>query len=297
MTQNDLRPDKFDDILGQKNVVEQLKITVESAKKRNAAMPHLLFNGPAGLGKTTLSCAVANERGVSIQIANGGNIRSVKHILPYLASIEENSILFVDEIHRLRPDVEEFLYPVMEDFRADIGKDTNFKLDIPKFTMIGATTEAGSLAKPLYDRFTMKYELELYKSDALAEIVQKNADKLDLSINLTAAKNLAIRSRGTPRIANNLLKWVRDVAVSKGHRTVSETLVDEAMGMVGVDRNGVTRRDRKYLAALKRASVPLGLKTLVDATNIDRQTIEYVIEPFLIRNNLIRKTSKGRVLV
>lgn len=293
---NNLRPTKLDDIVGQEQVVECLNIAINSAKSRNAALPHILFDGGPGLGKTSLACAVANTRGVNILIANGGNIRSIKNILPYLMKLGENDILFIDEIHRLPRVVEEFLYPCMEDFRMDMGDDAK-SMELPRFTMIGATTEMGSLARPFKDRFTYQFQLELYKVEALAKIIGNSAEKLGLQIDESAKLNLARRSRGTPRIANNLITWIRDYCHSQGQNSVSVGLLSKAMSMRGIDENGVTRQDRKYLRALQKFGRPVGLSTISDTINLDTTTIRDSIEPFLLRRGMIVRTPKGRVLV
>ena len=294
---NDLRPSRFADLIGQKKVIQQLSIVVRSAAIRNDALPHILLGGNAGLGKTTIAQALANERGVSIEIANGGNVRSIKSIQPYLGRLKRHSILFIDEIHRLTSIVSEFLYPVMEDFRMDVGKDDDaISISLPKFTLVGATTEAGSLATPLLDRFTTKVNLKLYDVDDLTKLVLMNAPKLKLSLDKLAAREIAQRSRGTPRIANAILGWVRDVCVAC-RASPSVTVVQQAMAMKGIDSDGTTEQDRHYLKVLKQIGKPMGLNTLVSATHIDRETIINVIEPFLIRGGLVIKTSKGRVAV
>lgn len=290
-----LRPKSFKDIIGQKKVLNILNICVRSAKIRNDALPHILLNGNAGLGKTTIAEALANERGVDIQVANGGNCRSIKNIQPYLSRLSEHSILFIDEIHRLTPVVEEFLYPVMEDFRMDIGKDDHaISISLPKFTLIGATTEAGSLSTPLLDRFTMKGHLELYEVEDLTQLVMVNASKLGVSMGWHSAREIAQRGRGTPRITNAILGWVRDVCVAHSV-SPSVSVVSQAMQMKGIEADGTTEQDRAYLKVLKTIDKPMGLNTLVSATNIDRETIVNVIEPFLIRKGLVLKTPKGRV--
>jgi len=293
---NDLRPTKLDDLIGQKKVIDMLRIMIGSAKSRNDCLPHMLFNGPAGLGKTTLASAMSNEMGVDIEIANGGGVNSVKSLLPYVMRIKEHSILFIDEIHALSSSVSEWLYPVMEDFRCDIGgKKDKISQSIPKFTMIGATTEAGSLETPLYDRFGAQFQLEPYSVDELVELIQMNAPKLKLNKDELAFKEIAKRGRGTPRITNNLLRWVRDYCTH--HKTsLSSNVVRQAMNLKGIDDDGTTSNDRIYIDALKSMDKPLGLNTIVSMTNIDKQTIESIIEPFLLRKKLILKTSKGRIL-
>jgi Holliday junction DNA helicase RuvB len=300
---NQLRPDKLSDILGQKQIVEVLNISIKSAKSRNDCLAHTLFYGPPGTGKTTLANAIANEMGCSLQIANGANLRSIKNLLPYVMRVEDHSILFIDEIHRMTSIVEEFLYPVMEDFKVDMsmsGKEIfgeTISIDIPRFTLMGATTEYGSLSKPLIDRFQHKHTLKLYNKVELQEIVNINSKKLNLKMSDKASVFVTKVSRGTPRIANAALEWLRDYRIAQGSETLSESDVETAMGMRGIDSDGMTEMDRKYLKTLKTSGQPLGIETLSCMTGIDRQTIEGIIEPWLLQNSKIIKTSKGRMCV
>jgi len=300
---NQLRPKTLSDIIGQKEVVEVLNISIKSAKTRNDCLAHTLFYGPPGTGKTTLANAIANEMGCSLQIANGANLRSIKNLLPYIMRVEDHSILFIDEIHRMTNIVEEFLYPVMEDFKVDMsmsGKDIfgeTISIDVPKFTLIGATTEYGSLSKPLIDRFQHKHTLKLYNEVELQEIVNINSNKLNLKMSNKASVFVTKVSRGTPRVANAALEWLRDYHTAQGSETLSESDVETAMGMKGIDSDGMTEMDRKYLETLKTSGQPLGIETLSCMTGIDRQTIEGIIEPWLLQNSKIIKTSKGRVCV
>ena len=296
--QNELRPDKLENILGQDNVVQRLQISISSALHRNSSLSHCLLEGQAGLGKTTLSCAIANELDSNLQILNGGNITSIKSIAPSLMKVQERDVVFIDEIHRIPIKVAEFLYPVLEDFRMDAGSDSEqISIDLPKFTVVGATTEAGSLAKPFRDRFTLQYGLKPYSVNDLSKIVIKSAEKLDLICDEKSAVAIASRSRGTPRIANNIILWCRDFILNKGSNVLSQGDVAEACTLTGIDENGVTEQDRTYLEALKKCGKPMGLRTIVDTTNIDKDTIQNIIEPFLLRQNLIQRTSKGRILV
>lgn len=295
---NELRPTKLIDIVGQKKIKDRLDIVIQAAKGRQCAVPHILFNGPPGTGKSTLSLAVANEIGSNLHSLNAGNVTSAKDILPAIFKIKKNDVLFIDEIHRLNIKVCEMLYTVMEDFTfTHTSGGEVLSINIPKFTMIGATTEAGSIPKPMLDRFTYKMELKLYGYDDLSKIIEWSADKMNIGIESEAALNLAKRSRGTPRVANHLTVWVRDYVQSKGSSFVSNAIVDDALVMAGIDKNGITEADRTYINSLKKFNRPVGIKTIIDATNIDEDTIVNIIEPFLIRAGIVMRTSKGRVLV
>ena len=299
---NTLRPSKLSDILGQKQVINVLNVNIKSAKHREDCLPHTLFYGPPGTGKTTLANAIANEMGCSIQVANGANLRTIKNLIPYIMRIEEHSILFIDEIHRMTKIVEEFLYPVMEDYKVDMsvaGKDMigeTISIDVPKFTLIGATTEYGSLSKPLIDRFEHKHTLKLYNNIDLKQIVDYNSIKLNLNMSDNAAKFVTRVSRGTPRIANSLLQWLRDYRIAQGLERLSEGDVEAAMGMKGIDSEGMTEVDRKYLKLLRKSGQPLGINTISSIIGMDKETIEGIIEPWLLSNGKIIKTSKGRVI-
>ena len=298
---NTLRPNKLSDILGQKQVINVLNVNIKSAKHREDCLPHTLFYGPPGTGKTTLANAIANEMGCSIQVANGANLRTIKNLIPYIMRVEEHSILFIDEIHRMTKIVEEFLYPVMEDFKVDMsvaGKDLmgeTISIDIPKFTLAGATTEYGSLSKPLIDRFEHKHTLKLYNNIDLKQIVDYNSIKLNLNMSDNAAKFVTRVSRGTPRIANSLLQWLRDYRIAQGLERLSEGDVEAAMGMKGIDSEGMTEVDRKYLKVLRKSGQPLGINTISSIIGIDKETIEGIIEPWLLSNGKIIKTAKGRI--
>ena len=298
---NDLRPTDLSGILGQKQIMKALEITITSAKKRSTCLDHMLFYGPPGTGKTTLSNAIAAEMNCGIQIANGANLRTVKSLIPYVMRIKEGEILFIDEIHRMTKLVEEFMYPIMEDFKVDMSVETKdmvgetISIDIPRFTLIGATTEFGSLSKPLIDRFKHKHTLELYNNTDLRQIVDVNSEKLNLSISEEGSSFVTKISRGTPRIANATLEWLRDYQIAEGVPRLLGSHVEAAMDMKGVDTEGLTGMDRKYLKVLQNSAHPLGINTIVSLTDIDRQTIEGIIEPWLLQTNKIAKTGKGRV--
>lgn len=295
---NDLRPTKFDDILGQASVLDALQISVDSAKKRNTCLGHMLFYGPAGTGKTTLANAISNEMGCSLQTANGANLRSIKSAVAYLMKIEKDSILFIDEIHRMTPIVEEFLYPVMEDFKIDmaVSEEKTISVPIPSFTLVGATTEIGLLAKPFIDRFKNKHTLKLYSDKDLRAIAEVNISKLEISMSDDAMNLVAKISKGTPRIINSTLEWLRDYKIAKNLGQLSIDDVTEAMKIRGVDTNGLTDVDRQYLRTLSKSDIPLGVGTISAITGIDKMTIEDVIEPWLLRNDIVTKTPRGRIL-
>jgi len=286
---NILRPKKFDDILGQASVLNALQISVDSAKKRNTCLGHMLFYGPAGTGKTTLANAISNEMGCSLQTANGANLRSIKPAVAYLMQIKKNSILFIDEIHRMTKVVEELLYPVMEDFKIDmaVSEKKTISVSMPSFTLIGATTQVGLLAKPFIDRFKNKHTLKLYSDKDLRAIAEANVSKLEISLSDDAMSLVAKISKGTPRIVNSTLEWLRDYKVAKNLGQLSLEDVKEAMKIRGVNTSGLTDVDRQYLRALNNSDIPLGVGTISATTGIDKVTIEYTIEPWLLQNDII----------
>jgi holliday junction DNA helicase RuvB len=292
---NVIRPTSFDDITGQSEVIERLSIMVAGCKDGSTVMPHVLIDGPPGLGKTTIAGAIANALGVNLYTANAANIRSVKNILPYLMNIEPRSVLFLDEIHRLPISVEEFLYPVMEDFRLDITVESKIEsIDLPLFTMVGATTSGGSLSQPFYDRFTIKEHLTFYSADELSKLARSNADKMGINISDEDLLEIAKRSKGTPRILNARLKWYKSYVAYAGNNDMS---IDEIFNKQGIDSLGMDKNDRAYVEVLQNSrSSPLGLKSISSLTGISMETIENSIEPFMMRMGYVIRTQKGRLI-
>jgi Holliday junction DNA helicase RuvB len=288
------RPKYLRDIIGQDRVMKVLEISTKSALIRKEPLSHSILSGGAGLGKTTFAQAIANEFNADIQISNGGNIQSIKQALKYISRIEEDSFFFIDEIHRIPIKVEEFLYPVMEDFRCDIEGGTSVK--IPKFTLVGATTDFGALSKPLRDRFKCQFRLELYSVDSLEKIIKNYAEKIEVGLDDSAVTQLAQISRGTPRIAISYLEWVRDYLISLGLSCGSEKDVLSAMSLKQIDREGFTNEDRQYLSILSRHK-PVGLDTIASSTGISKNTIACQIEPFLLHLRKISIEKSGRILV
>ena len=297
-----LRPGKLDDYIGQTKVKENLKIYMEAAKQRNDALDHVLFYGPPGLGKTTLAGIIAHEMGVNMKVTSGPAIEKPGEMAAILNNLQEGDLLFVDEIHRLNRQVEEVLYPAMEDYRIDImiGKGASarsIRLDLPKFTLVGATTRAGLLTAPLRDRFGMIHRLEFYTVEELKIIIMHSARVLNVKIMEDGASELARRSRGTPRLANRILKRVRDFAQVKHDGVITKEVADIALDMLDVDKLGLDHIDRNLLLALihKFKGGPVGLDTLAAAISEDAGTIEDVYEPYLLKNGLINRTPRGRV--
>jgi Holliday junction DNA helicase RuvB len=297
-----LRPRRMTEIVGQSDVIERLQIAIDAARKRGEPLGHILFDGPPGLGKTTFATVIPEEMGTIVQMANGAALRAPKDLIPYLTNLEQGSVLFIDEIHRLPKSVEEYLYTAMEDFRIDIvlGEGVSARtlnLDLRPFTLIGATTRAGMLSAPLRDRFQIREHLGWYTLGELCEIVQRNAVKLQVDVANEPATEIARRSRSTPRLANNRLLWVRDYAQSRASGKISLEVATAALQMIGIDTLGLDKQDRRYLDTLTRifAGGPAGLEAIAHTMNVSSDTLEDEVEPFLLRSELILRTSRGRM--
>lgn len=296
-----LRPQSLDEVVGQRDVCEQLAVILDSALKRGDVLGHILFDGPPGLGKTTFATLIPRHLGVSLQIASGAALTAPKDVIPYLTNAEERSVLFIDEIHRLPKSVEEFLYPAMEDFRVDItlGEGVNARtLNMPlrPFTLIGATTRAGLLSAPLRDRFLVRQHLEFYSDVELAEIIRRNAARLKVKIEAAACQHLAACSRSTPRIANNRLRWVRDYATSRADGDITLDVTRDALAMAKVDERGLDSLDRSYLQTIIRVfdGGPVGVEAVAHTMNASLDTLEDEVEPFLLRIGMVVRTPRGR---
>ncbi|NNE56974.1 MAG: Holliday junction branch migration DNA helicase RuvB [Hellea sp.] len=297
-----LRPLSFDDFVGQRKAIENLKVFVEAAARRQEPLDHLLLSGPPGLGKTTLSQIVSRELGVNFRATSGPVITKAGDLAALLTNLEPRDVLFIDEIHRLHPTVEEVLYPAMEDFELDliIGEGPaarSIKIDLAPFTLVGATTRAGLLATPLRDRFGIPVRLEFYSADELSKIVLRNARKLAMDMTADGAREIARRARGTPRVAGRLLRRVRDLAEDAGDAVINQSAADAALLRLGVDDIGLDRQDMRYLNALceKFAGGPVGADTLAAALSEARDALEDVIEPYLIQQGFLQRTPRGRV--
>lgn len=301
--ENNLRPQLLDDYIGQAKAKEMLNVYIRAARERGDALDHVLFYGPPGLGKTTLAGIIANEMGVNIKITSGPAIEKPGEMAAILNNLQEKDVLFVDEIHRLNRQVEEVLYPAMEDYAIDImiGKGAtarSIRLDLPKFTLVGATTRAGMLTAPLRDRFGVVHRMEYYTTEELVTIIKRSARVLEVGIDEAGALALARRSRGTPRLANRLLKRVRDFAQVKYDGDITKEVADYALDLLDVDKEGLDQIDRELLLTIvnKFAGGPVGLDTLAASVGEDAGTIEDVYEPYLLKNGFIQRTPKGRIV-
>ncbi|HIA20650.1 MAG TPA: Holliday junction branch migration DNA helicase RuvB [Planctomycetaceae bacterium] len=297
-----LRPQKMSDMVGQREVFERLLIAVDAAGKRDDPLGHILFDGPPGLGKTTFATCIPRELGVHLEMTSGAAIKAPKDLLPYLTNLQEKTVFFIDEIHRLPTAVEEYLYTAMEDFRIDLvlGEGINARtinMSLKPFTLIGATTRAGLLSSPLRDRFQFREHLEFYSDQELTEIVSRNAQKLQVTIEPDAASIIAQRSRGTPRVANNRLRCVRDYVTSKADGHITCQLAQDALKMWGVDLRGLDKQDRKYLETLIRVfdGGPVGVEALAHTMNTAVDTLSDEVEPFLLRSELLIRSPRGRM--
>lgn len=298
-----LRPQRMSEMIGQRDVFARLQISIQAAKKRSEPLGHILFDGPPGLGKTTFATCIPRELGVDMQIGNGATLKSPKDVVPYLTNAQEGSVLFIDEIHRMQKSVEEFLYPAMEDFRIDLtlGEGVNARtinIQLKPFTFIGATTRTGLISAPLRDRFQMREHLDFYTVDELAAIVRRNAGKLDVKISDDAAYEIAFRSRGTPRLSNNRLRWVRDFADAKSNGEISLSLAIDALSMQGIDKLGLDRQDKKFLETILRVfrGGPVGIESVAHTMNVAPDTLIDEVEPFMLRSELLIRTPRGRCL-
>jgi holliday junction DNA helicase RuvB len=298
-----LRPKRLDDFVGQPGAKDNLRIFVEAAKTRGEALDHVLFHGPPGLGKTTLAQIVANELGVNFRSTSGPVITKPGDLAALLTNLEAGDVLFIDEIHRLTPAVEEVLYPAMEDYALDlmIGEGPSarsVKIDLPRFTLIGATTRSGLLAKPLLDRFGIPLRLNFYSHEELCAIVRRGADKLNVEMHADGAMEIARRARGTPRVAGRLLRRVRDVATVEGAGAIDERVADKALARLEIDGLGLDPLDRRYLRLMAEhfGGGPVGVETLAASLAEARDAVEDVVEPFLLQCGLIQRTPRGRTL-
>ena len=300
---NTIRPETIDEYIGQKDVKENIKVFVSAAKMRNEALDHVLLYGPPGLGKTTLAFIIAHELGTNIKTASGPSIEKSGDLAAILSSLEPGDVLFIDEIHRMPRYIEEILYPAMEDFSLDIivgseGNSRNIKIDLPPFTLVGATTRAGDLSAPLRDRFGIINKLQFYTVEELTEIVKRTARVLDVSIDDDAAVELAKRSRGTPRIANRLFKRVRDFALVYGDGIINDEVLNNSLDKLKVDKIGLDETDYNLLMAIieRFNGGPVGLEALASSIGEEASTIEDVYEPYLLQQGYLKRTARGRVV-
>ena len=301
--QKSLRPKTFNEYIGQEDLKEKMNIFIKAAKMRNEAMDHILLYGPPGLGKTTLAGVIATEMGVNLKITTGPVLEKAGDLAAILTSLEENDILFIDEIHRLNTSVEEILYPAMEDGELDIliGKGPaarSIRIELPKFTLIGATTRAGQLSTPLRDRFGVTHRMEYYKLEELKEIIRRGTNILNVKYDEDGIEEIARRSRGTPRIANRLLKRARDYALVTGNGVLDKKSVNGILQLLGVDENGLDELDRNILKSIITVynGGPVGIETLSLLLGEDKRTIEEVYEPYLVKIGFIKRTQRGRVV-
>ena len=300
---NTIRPETIDEYVGQNDVKENIKVFVQAAKIRKEALDHVLLYGPPGLGKTTLAFIIAHELGTNIKTASGPSIEKSGDLAAILSSLEPGDVLFIDEIHRMPRYIEEILYPAMEDFSLDIivgseGNSRNIKIDLPPFTLVGATTRAGDLSSPLRDRFGIISKLQFYSIDELSDIIKRTSRVLEMPINDDAAFELATRSRGTPRIANRLFKRVRDFAMVKEFDIINLEVTKEALERLKVDKIGLDATDRDLLLAIinKFNGGPVGIEALSSSIGEEVTTIEDVYEPYLLQSGLLKRTARGRVV-
>ncbi|WP_338992488.1 Holliday junction branch migration DNA helicase RuvB [Fusobacterium vincentii] len=301
--QKSLRPKSFDEYIGQENLKEKMSISIKAAQKRNMVVDHILLYGPPGLGKTTLAGVIANEMKANLKITSGPILEKAGDLAAILTSLEENDVLFIDEIHRLNSTVEEILYPAMEDGELDIiiGKGPSAKsirIELPPFTLIGATTRAGLLSAPLRDRFGVSHKMEYYNENEIKSIIIRGAKILGVKINEDGAIEISKRSRGTPRIANRLLKRVRDYCEIKGNGTIDKLSAKNALDMLGVDSNGLDDLDRNIINSIieNYDGGPVGIETLSLLLGEDRRTLEEVYEPYLVKIGFLKRTNRGRIV-
>ena len=297
-----LRPPMFSEFAGQEKVCERLELMVQAAQQRGDVLDHILLSGPPGLGKTTLAYIIANAMGVNIKSTSGPTIEKAGDLAGLLTTLERGDVLFIDELHRLQPAIEEYLYPAMEDFKLDIIIDQgpnarSVRLNLPKFTMIGATTRSGMISSPLRSRFGMTSRLDYYVAEDLQKILQRSARIINIDMDAEGALEIAARSRGTPRIANNLLRWVRDYAQVKANSIINRDVADRALSMLDIDADGFDEMDKRILEALihKFQGGPVGLNSLAVAIGEEAGTLEEVNEPYLIMQGYLKRTPQGRV--
>jgi Holliday junction DNA helicase RuvB len=298
-----LRPQRMEEMVGQRAVYERLEIAIDAARIRGDTLGHILLDGPPGLGKTTFATCIPRELGTSLQIASGAALAAPKDLLPYLTNASEGSVLFIDEIHRLPIAVEEFLYPAIEDFRVDITLGDGvaartINMPLRPFTLIGATTRAGLISAPLRDRFVIREHLDYYAPAELAEIVRRSAVKLSMPMDDATADEISRRSRGTPRLANNRLRWIRDFSTSRAEGVIDVTIARTALAMQGIDDLGLDGFDRKYLETIQRvfAGGPVGIEAIAHTMSVAPDTLEDDVEPYLLRCELVVRTPRGRKL-